>query len=205
MNPVNITYALAAANASIVAVSQTPASGTALTLVSSPVTLDTARRVLLTYGNEGSARTLTVAGTDRFGNVIAEILAVPSGASGTVYTQRDFLTVTSALPLGGGWTAAVTVGTNTIGSTQWFTREWGQLGKLGVFFNIGATAVTVNFEITPDDPEAPEDIYPFGVSVNPKSNVPPVPYVPVGWSAVALSQTAEVDIPHYAFRATVLT
>ena len=206
MNPVNISFSLATANAAIIAASQTPVSGTALTLVGGgTVTLDAARRMLLTYGNEGSARTLTIAGTDRFGNVQSEILAVPSGASGSVYTNRDFLTVTSALPLGGGWTAAVTVGTNAIGSTQWFVREWGQLGKLGVFFNIGSTAVTGNFEITPDDPEAALDIYPGGVSVEPKSNVPPIPYIPVGWSAVAASQTSEVDIPCYAFRATILS
>jgi hypothetical protein len=110
---------LAAANAAIIAASQTPVSGTALTLTSNTVTLDVARRVLATYGNESSSRTLVVTGTNADGNPIQETLAIPSGGAGTVFTIQDFLTIVSVLPGGGGWSAALTVGTNTVASSPW--------------------------------------------------------------------------------------
>ena len=119
--PQAVSKSLIASSATVVAASQTPVSGTALALVGGgTVTLDTARRVLLTYGNEGSARTMVITGLNqKNGSVITETLAIPSGGSGTVATAQDFYTVSSALPLGGGWTAAVTVGTNGVGSSPW--------------------------------------------------------------------------------------
>lgn len=124
MRPIIVTVGpLATASANNICLSQTPTSGTALTLNGSTVsggvaTLDVPRRVLLTYGSEGGARTLVVTGTDRYGNTASETLSVPSGSSGTVYTVIDYKTVTSLVPAGGGWTAAVTVGTNTIASSR---------------------------------------------------------------------------------------
>ncbi len=125
MRPVSITKTLAAASANNIALTQTPVSGTALTLAGSTVTagvatLDTARRVLLTFGNEASNRTLVLTGTDGANSPITETLTVVSGAGGTIASLQDFLTITRALPLGGGWTAAVTLGTSATGSTQWF-------------------------------------------------------------------------------------
>lgn len=115
---------LAAASANNIALSQTPTSGVALTLNGSTVTggvatLDVPRRVLLTFGNEASNRTMVIAGTDRNGAVISETLTVVSGAGGTVATNQDYATVTAATPAGGGWTAAVTLGTNGTGSGPW--------------------------------------------------------------------------------------
>jgi len=73
-------------------------------------TLDSPRRILLTFGVEGSARTLVLTGTNWSGLTITETLAVPSGAGATVASVLDYATLTSALPLGGGWTAAATLG-----------------------------------------------------------------------------------------------
>lgn len=121
--PVSFTVGpLVAASANNIVTSTTPVSGTALTLNGALVSggvaiMDKPRRVLLTYGNEGAARTLVVTGTNAGGNPIQETLAVPSGAGGTVATTQDFATVTMLLPLGGGWTAAATVGTNGVGSS----------------------------------------------------------------------------------------
>ena len=118
--PTVVTKTLIAANAAVIAASQTPVSGTPLALVGgSPVTLDSERRVLLTYGNEAGARTMVLTGTNSQGATISETLAIPAGAGGTVASVRDYLTITSALPLGGGWTAAATLGTNNVGSTMW--------------------------------------------------------------------------------------
>lgn len=124
MRPIIVSVGpLAAASANGICLSQTPTSGTALTLNGAVVSggvaiLDAPRRVLLTYGNEGGARTLVVTGTDVFGMTISETLSVPSGAAGTVYTVLDYKTITSLVPAGSGWTAAVTVGTNSIASSR---------------------------------------------------------------------------------------
>lgn len=130
MRSITVTVGpLAAASANAIALSQTPTSGTALTLngalVSSGVAvMDKPRRVLLTYGNEGASRTLVVTGTgypvanSTTGPTISETLSVPSGGAGTVATVQDFATVTSLIPAGGGWTAAVTVGTNSVASSR---------------------------------------------------------------------------------------
>jgi hypothetical protein len=123
-NPTVFTKALAAASANNIALSQTPVSGTSLTINGAAAsggiaTLDTQRRVLLTFGSEAAPRTLVVTGTNDSGNPISETLAIPATSPGTVATLQDFLTVTSLVPAGGGWTAAVTVGTNTVGSSPW--------------------------------------------------------------------------------------
>lgn len=181
MNPVFAQLKLAAASANSIALSQTPVSGTDLTINGSAAsngvaTLDAARRVLLTFGDEAANRTLVVTGTNRFGSPISETLAVASGAGGTVATVQDFLTVTSLLPLGGGWTAAVTVGTSGVGSTAWIQREWSQLGSLSVLVNVTASGGTYNFEVTWDDINAVQEVYPYGPSVEPQSNVPPIAF-----------------------------
>ena len=86
MRPIVVSVGpLANASANNIATSQTPTSGTALTLngslvVSGVAVLDKPRRVLLTYGNEASNRTLVVVGTNVSGNSITETLAVPPAA-----------------------------------------------------------------------------------------------------------------------------
>jgi hypothetical protein len=130
MLPVSFSFgSLAAASANNIALSQTPVSGTKLTIngataTGGVATLDQARRVLLTFGNEASNRTMVITGTNASGNAIQETVAIASGAGATVFTVQDYLTVTSALPLGGGWTAAVTLGTNAQASSPWkFTNN----------------------------------------------------------------------------------
>lgn len=147
MNPVVITKALGAASANNIALSQTPVSGTNLTIAGAAAsggvaTLDTARRVLVTFGIEGSARTLVVSGTNETGNPISETVAIASGGASTVSTLQDFLTVTTLTPAGGGWTAAVTVGTSGVGSTPWKVVDV-HLTPVQVAFNLNITG-TIN-------------------------------------------------------------
>lgn len=129
MRPVVVAVGpLVTAAANNICTSQTPTSGTALTLngslvVSGVAVLDTPRRVLLTHGNEASARTLVVVGTNVSGNSISETLAIPSGGAATVATVLDYKTVTSLTPAGGGWTAAVTVGTNGVAGSAWIRLD----------------------------------------------------------------------------------
>ena len=150
MLPIVVTKSLVAASANNIALSQTPTSGTAITLNGSTVTsgvatLDTQRRVLVTYGSEGSARTILFTGTNVYGVVIRETVAIPSGGGGTVATVQDFLTVTSALPGGGGFTAAITIGTNTVGSTSWISAS-GFMTPGQVQFQVIPTG-TVNYTV----------------------------------------------------------
>lgn len=153
---------LAAANPALLAASQTPVSGTALTLTGTQP--DKARRVLLTYGSEGGARTLTIYGTNAYGNVISEILAVPSGAGGTVASNLDYKTVTSAMPLGGGWTAAVTLGTNGVASSTWKVVNVFQQGQASSFLVTQTGTLNWSLQYTLDDPNNGQG----------NSNVPPI-------------------------------
>lgn len=150
-NRIFMTKALAASSANNIALSQTPTSGTALTLNGSTVaagvaTLDTARRVLLTFGNEVSNRTLVLTGTNETGITIQETLAVASGGGSTVASVQDYLTITSAVPAGGGWSAAVTLGTNTTGSTPWKIIS-GQVTPVEISLNLFLSTGTATFGI----------------------------------------------------------
>lgn len=160
MRPIVVTVGpLAAASANAIALSQTPTSGTALTLNGALVTagvaiLDTPRRVLLTFGNEAGARTMVVTGTGRTGQVQSETLAVPSGGASTVATVLDYKTVTSLVPAGGGYTAAVTVGTNGIAASEWVRLDQWPIPQTTI--QCVATG-TVNYSVqqTLDDPNSP--------------------------------------------------
>ena len=115
---------LAAASANNIALSQTPTSGTPVALNGSTVsggvaTLDKQRRVLVTFGSESSGRTIQFTGANAAGQTVQETVAIPASAAGSVFTQTDFLTITKALPGGGGFTAAVTIGTNGTASSPW--------------------------------------------------------------------------------------
>lgn len=158
MLPVVISLTLAAANAANIVASTVPGGAGNLSLVSPTtvvgfqptaagpgmitytptITLDVARRVLVTYGNEVSNRTIKISGGDRAGNIISETLTVVSGAGGTVSTQQDFLTVTG-VTVYASWTQALTVGTSSTGSSQWIVVQ-----NNITPFNLG-----LNFNVTP--------------------------------------------------------
>lgn len=110
---------LAAASANNIAASQTPTTagftinGSAAT--GGVATLDFARRVLLTTAANESARTVLISGTDSQGRLISETVTGPN--IGTVQTNLDFLTVTSAVP-SGNFAGAATLGTNGVASTM---------------------------------------------------------------------------------------
>lgn len=197
--PVVVTKALIANNAALLAGAQIPVSGTALTLLGA--SLDTARRILLTFGNEGSARTLVLTGTNGSGTAITETLAVPAGGAGTVASSQDFATVTQAMPAGGGWTAAVTLGTNTTGSTPWFVPD-----AFIEDFNIGfqtvlvSGAATYSIEVTQENVKMPIPIYQSGYS---QAMPVPTAYGWPGLSALAGNGNGAVNTPIAGWRLTV--
>lgn len=195
MRPIVVTVGpLAAASANNIAQSQTPTSGTALTLNGSTVVngvavLDTPRRVLLTFGNEVSARTLVVTGTGRTGQVQSETLAVPSGAGATVATVLDYKTVTSLLPAGGGWTAAVTVGTNGVAASAWVRLDQWPIPQTTIQCTVSGT-VNYTVQATLDDPNSPTD----PVAISAVTWVDSLDTTVVGATATKLSSFAYVPV-----------
>lgn len=182
---------LAAANAALIAGSQTPVSGTALTLTGTQP--DMARRILLTYGNEAAPRTLVVRGTNHTGNILSETLAVPSGGGGTVATQHDYLTVISLTPAGGGWTAAVTVGTNGVASSPWRMVDFALSGStMGIDINITGT-LNVDAQVTYDDPN----------NIIGNSNVPPIPIGAPGLIGITGTLSGNIPTNVFAWRITI--
>ena len=177
MTPVSVTLSLAAANAAAIVASNTPAGAGALTLVASPWLADKPRRVLVTAGSEASPRTIIIAGTNRDGNPQGETLTVPASTPGTVATANDFATVT-AVTVAAAWSAAMTVGTNGVCSSQWFMVQ-----RQVTPVNIGASLVIVGtanatVEYTHNDPNA----LPAGATV------------PTVWPLAALaSKTSSTD------------
>lgn len=208
MRPIVVTKQLGAASASNIAASQTPVSGTPLTLNGALVTggvatLDTPRRILLTFGNEASNRTLVLSGTNGSGTPITEVLAVASGAGATVASLQDFATVTSAVPAGGGWTAPVTLGTNTVGATIWFVPNYQQqVQNIGVETELVSGAANWSVETTQNDPRAPISIYQPGYST-----APPVPtaFAWPGLTNVDASTQGVINSPVLGVRLTMLS
>ena len=153
------------------------------------ITLDVARRVLVTYGSEGSNRTIQIVGGDRSGRPITETLTVTSGATGTVYTQQDFLTITG-VNVYAAWTAAMTVGTNNIGSTPWIVVQ-----RNVTPFNLGLAlfttgTVTAQVDATIDDPNA----LPTGLIV-------PGSYTAM--STISSTTNGQITTPIVAYRLTI--
>ena len=162
MRPIVVTVGpLAAASANNIATSQTPVSGTPLTLNGTTVsggvaTLDMARRVQLTFGNEASARTMVITGTGITGQTQSETLAVASGAGATIASVLDYKTITSAVPAGGGYTAAVTLGTNGIAGSAWVCNDEWAYPPCSVECEVTGTA-NYTVQITSDDPNSISD------------------------------------------------
>jgi hypothetical protein len=204
-----VSKSLVAAVANNVAHSQIPTANTPLTLNGSTVTggvaqLDSQRRILLTYGSEAVARTLTIYGTNQAGAAISEVLAVPATAPGSVATLQDFFTVTEALDGAVNWTAAVTLGTNGVGSTPWFVPDlWLTPTLLEVACELAAGG-TANWsvEITDDDPKMPLAPFQPGYSqALPICN-------PVGWlglSNISANTSGVINTPIQAWRVTILS
>lgn len=140
---------LAAASATNIAAAQTLGGAGAFTLVSTPVTLDQARRVLFTSVGNDSAITFTVTGTDRYARTQSETLT--GGNATTVYTTRDFASVT-AVTASGATAANVSVGTNSIASSEpLILNQFVAPSQIGVTAQITAGAVTYSIELTAQD------------------------------------------------------
>lgn len=206
MRPQTASITLAAANDVSVAASQTPGGAGALTLTATPVSLDVARRVLITAAGNESAKTFVVTGTDREGNVIRESLTGPNAT--TKATTQDFKTV-SSVTISAAAAGAVKVGTNGVASTKWLMLDhtaW--QFNCGVAVNQGGVTANWTIEVTLDEPNrAYTDSTPAG-SGDLSTGVgatwtAPVAFIPSGFGPLSADTLVNLTTPVRAIRLTV--
>jgi hypothetical protein len=127
MNLASFTLSPSAAVSNGICLSQSAAGAGNLTINGSlasggVATLDIARRVAITSTANLSARTFTITGTDRYGYSQSESITGPNNS--TVYTTKDFKTVTQIAINGTTSGNTLTVGTNGVMSTAWFCGDY---------------------------------------------------------------------------------
>lgn len=206
-NPVTINLAFVAGISNGLALNQTLTSAANLslngTLSSGSIGIfDVARRIAVTsVGNDTGINWIPV-GTDRNGNPQSETFA--GGLSVASVSLYDYKTVSSIR--GTGATAAgVTAGSNGTASTAWYCKEFGSMGTLGVAIYMATQGTNVgSFETTMDDPNAAQSasLSPYGTSVNPQSNIPPVPWPEDGLTGINQTSRNQVTRPVFAWRWT---
>lgn len=141
---------LTAADADLIATSQTPLAAGNLTLTG--VQPDAARRIVVSCAGSDAARTFTIYGTNRTGNSQTE--SVAGSAASTSVTTQDFLTVTR-VAVDAATAGAIEVGTSAIASSSWYA-----INEHTTPVNVGVGVVvsgTVNFtvEVTYDNVNSP--------------------------------------------------
>lgn len=144
--PVSFTKTLAAADDDIIALSQTPLAAGNLTLIGGgTVSLDTPRKVILTFAADESGHSFVVYGTQGAagaGNPISETIA--GTTAGVVASTRMYGSVTR-ISISAAATGAIKAGTNGVGASQWQLFNF-QLPD--ALLSIGAVVTgTVNYSI----------------------------------------------------------
>lgn len=139
------TKALIANSVNVIAHTQTPAGAGNLTLVSTPVTLDSQRQVLFTpAGAEATNGTIWVVyGINSSGSNIQETVDGADNPA-TANTIQSFLAV-SQISVNKAQAGAVQVGTNTVGATAWQSIDM-MRQPINVGFAVTITG-TVNYTI----------------------------------------------------------
>lgn len=143
-----LSLALVAASANNIALSQTPSAAFTLngsTVSSGVATLDVARRVLFTTTD--NTHSATIVGTGANGLTQTETVAM-NGTS--IATVHDYKTIT-AITASATFSAAVTVGTNTTGSTLPLVCDvYPTPGQFGLNWKVTGSA-TFSIEVSNED------------------------------------------------------
>ena len=160
--PFSVTEVITGANASTVSstksymtITQIAVSGATASTVTvgtyAPVTLDTARHVLITSGGNDNGINFAITGTNWAGDVISEKLTGGSGSA--VASVLDYLTVTSIVPSGAVATT-VTVGTNGVAASPWVRfDDWMGASQVTAQSVVAGTA-NYTIQVTMDDPNS---------------------------------------------------
>lgn len=182
--PRYISKTLTAGSATAIAASQTPTGAGNLTLTANPVVLSTHRQVSIAGNGNDSGITFTVTGTTFGGAVLSETVTGGNATPYAVTTVNMFKTVTN-VAVSGATAAAVTVGTNGVGTTEWLIVNWHVTP-----INIGLCVVvtgTANYTVQYcyDDPSGPP--FPDGTYPNPTGAYP----TPFNHSVLAAQSTTK--------------
>lgn len=170
-----------------------------------------AQRVSAISDNAGdTTQSITITGTDRYGNRQGEVLAL--NGTTRVYSAKDYLTVT-ALSISAATAGNITVGTNTYGSTEWIFANM-MITPVQITYNgqILSGTATYTIEYTLDDPNAPANAagtalgytaYPLADTIEFGSAVPPVAWPDATINAKSDNQIATLNAVIFAYRLTV--
>lgn len=198
MNPLYFSKTLSAGSANAIALSQTPLGASNLTLngasVSGGVATFAAQRQVSIAGNgNDSGITYTVYGSADGIPTLQETVTGGNASPYAVATTQSFKTVTR-IAVSGATAAAVTAGTNGVGSTPWKIVNW-HVTPINIGLAVLVTG-TVNYtvEYTYEDPS--------GTYPNPSGAFP----TPFPVSALASKSTAldsNIIIPVAAIRLTI--
>lgn len=173
--PVILSKTLLAADNDCIALDQTVSGGAEFDLDGASVTggvatLDTQRRVLLTFASDESTNSFVITGTAENGVTISE--TVDGGATSSA-SSRDFFTITSVVAEN-NTAGNVKIGTNTTGSTRWLPLNAHIAPATTKMGAVVAGTVTYSAEYTYNDP----------------NSVP----IPTAWSVTGMSaQTTNKD------------
>lgn len=193
-----VTKQLTAANAAIIAASQSLAGAGNLTLLSSPVVLDTQRRIVVVSAGNDAALTWTVIGTDDYGAPIKDVFA---GANGAAESNLNFATIVSIT--GSGATAStVTAGTNTVGSSPWKLFDSTiATPNLSIFMELLSGAANATFEYTYANFRGPIGVQ-SAVAFGP-ATVNPAPLPHPDLQALAASKDGNLTWDVFGYRLTI--
>lgn len=192
----SVSLALTAASANNVALSQSASGAGNLTLNGSLVsggvaTFDVPRRVLITAAGNDSGINYTVTGTDRYGRPQSEVVKGPNATTGA--TLHDFSTV-SQVSVSGATASTVTIGTNTVGSTQpWIIDAFANPVNIGIAGIITSGAATFTVEQSYDD---------FSPAWDLNANTPTW-FASTGFSAVTSNTDGNITGPITMMRLTI--
>ena len=129
---------LAAGSVNAIVTSAAGTANTALTLTSSPYTLDFARRIIITSAGDDSSHKYTLVGKDWNGQPVTETLtgATAGNAAQSVY---DYTVITSITPVS-NTTGTVQVGTNGVASTRPIFLDEFSFAPTAIQVNVSGTA-----------------------------------------------------------------
>jgi len=147
--PITFTKILTAANATVIATVQARASAGNVSLSSTPVILDSQRRIAIALTASNSGDVLTIAGTNDGGTPIGETITIGATTTALV-SQMDYKTVTAITST--TLTGNISAGTNSTGSSPWqVPNPWLNPSNICVgITSTGSGAVTFSAEFTMD-------------------------------------------------------
>ncbi len=196
--PNTFSQVFAAANSTAIATSQSPGAGLITITTTAGVSLDAARRVLITSGGNDTGINFTVIGTNQFGYPITDTFA---GANGTSQSNLDFKTVTGITHTG-SVASTLTAGTGNTGSSSWQIINWNSVpNNLSIAVELRSGAATFTIEHTYDDP----NILPMTGGLNAAGLGYPFPWPDPTINGASGSAETSYQIPIIAWRLTTVS